>query len=134
MPIVGDKHPKRRRTPLGHAVWLTGLPSSGKTSLTLLEAIWISAEVLDGDAIKQSLTTGLRFSREGREEQNRRIAYIANLFMRNGIVAIAAVIFPYRKMRQQARMKLRQFLEIYVSYPLRFYRQQDVNGLYVKAL
>jgi len=85
----------------GFTVWFTGLPCSGKSTLASmlqkeLHGRGIAAEILDGDEVRQRLTKGLGYSKEDREENIRRIAYVANLLTRVGAVAIAAAISPYR--------------------------------------
>jgi adenylyl-sulfate kinase len=91
-------------------------------------------EVLDGDEVRQRLTKGLGFSKEDRDENIRRIAYVARLLARKGVVAITAAISPYREIRAEARREIDSFVEVYVRCPLDVCIQRDVKGLYRKAL
>ena len=123
----------------GFTVWLTGLPSSGKSTLARmlqreLDEAGLAVEVLDGDEIRQRLAKGLGFSKEDRDENIRRIAYVAKLLTRVGGVAITAAISPYRESRERARAEIGNFVEVYVNCPLQVCMQRDVKGLYAKAL
>lgn len=123
----------------GFTVWFTGLPSSGKSTLASLlhrelEEIGLPTEILDGDEVRQRLTKGLGFSREDREENIRRIAYVSKLLTRVGAVAITAAISPYREMRERARTEIGSFIEVYVNCPLQVCMNRDVKGLYAKAV
>lgn len=123
----------------GLTVWFTGLPSAGKSALArLLEGELrrrgFRVEVLDGDEVRQRLTRGLGFSKEDRDENIRRIAYVAKLLYRNGVVAITAAISPYRAVRDEARREIGRFVEVYVKCPLEVCIARDVKGLYRRAL
>jgi adenylylsulfate kinase len=120
-------------------VWLTGLPSAGKTTLArLLEAELRNrgrrVERLDGDEVRTRLAKGLGFSREDRDENVRRVAYVAHLLQRNGVFVIIALISPYGQARDKARAEIKDFVEVYVKCPLEECAHRDVNGLYRKAL
>lgn len=124
---------------LGFTVWLTGLPSSGKSTLAEwlcqdLEELGLPVQLLDGDEVRQRLTKGLGFTRADREENISRISYVAKLLTRVGAVAIVAAISPYREMRQRARTEIGRFIEVYVQCPLQVCIARDVKGLYAKAL
>jgi adenylyl-sulfate kinase len=123
----------------GFALWLTGLPSSGKTTISRLvehqlRARGLRVEVLDGDEVRQHLSPQLGFSREERDLHIRRIAYVAQLLVRNGVIVIVAAISPYRETRQYARDLIGRFVEVYVKCPLQVCIARDVKGLYKKAL
>lgn len=122
----------------GFTIWFTGLPSSGKSTLArlvqqALDEIGLAAVILDGDEIRQRLSKDLGFSKEGREENIRRIAYVAKLLTRIGGIAIVAAISPYRESRDRARMEIGDFVEVFVDCPLPVCMQRDVKGLYLKA-
>jgi adenylylsulfate kinase len=124
---------------MGFTVWFTGLPSAGKTTLArLLEKALTQrgcrVEVLDGDEVRQRLSRGLGFSKEDRDENIRRISYVANLITRSGGVAITCAISPYRQLRGEARREIGHFVEVYVQCPLEVCIARDVKGLYAKAL
>jgi adenylylsulfate kinase len=122
----------------GLTVWFTGLPSAGKTTIAhalekrLLDAGYL-VEVLDGDVCRQHLTKGLGFSKEDRDENIRRIGWVANLLARNGVVVLASVISPYRDVRDELReLHGERFFEVYVSTPVDVCSERDVKGLYAK--
>jgi len=131
-----DQQSRRSR---GFTVWFTGLPSSGKSTLaTLLQQrlseMGYPVELLDGDEVRKRLTKGLGFCKEDRDENIRRISYVAKLLTRVGAVAIVSAISPYRAIREEARAEIGNFVEVYVSCPLEECVRRDVKGLYRKAL
>jgi adenylylsulfate kinase len=122
----------------GATVWLTGLPSSGKSTIAraiekrLLDA-GRAVEVLDGDVVRTHLTKDLGFSREDRRENVLRIGFVANLLARNGVVVLCPVIAPYRSDRDEVRsLHDGAFFEVYVSTPVDVCASRDVKGLYAK--
>jgi adenylyl-sulfate kinase len=126
-------------SPRGFVVWFTGLSGAGKSTLAGLLSAELArrghrVEVLDGDAIRTNLSKGLGFSREDRNTNVRRIAFVCHLLARNGIVAISAAISPYRETRQEARDLIGDFVEVYVRCPLPELVRRDVKGLYARAL
>jgi adenylylsulfate kinase len=122
----------------GVTVWFTGLSSAGKTTLSrevrrqLLVRGW-KVELLDGDEVRQNLCRDLGFSKEHRDENISRIAYVANLLTRNGVVVLVSAISPYRAAREAARSAIQDFIEIYVNAPLPVCESRDRKGLYRKA-
>jgi adenylyl-sulfate kinase len=124
---------------MGFTVWFTGLPSSGKSTLArMLEQVLVErgqrVEVLDGDEVRLRLSRGLGFSKEDRDENIRRINYVAKLITRCGGVAITCAISPYRALRGEARQEIGRFIEVYVKCSLDVCIDRDVKGLYAKAL
>src|SRR6266446_3814836 len=122
----------------GFTIWFTGLSGAGKSTLAWaierhLKAIDRNVEVLDGDIVRTHLSKGLGFSREDRNTNIQRIAFVCNLLTRNGVVSIAAAISPYREARAWARKEIGNFVEVYVKCPLEVCRQRDVKGLYKLA-
>src|SRR4249920_393688 len=104
----------------GFTVWFTGLSGSGKTTAAhLLQRRLLGAgfkvEVLDGDVVRTHLSKGLGFSKEDRNENIRRIGFVCELLSRNGVVAIAAVISPYREVRRSVRARIPNFVEVYME-------------------
>src|SRR2546426_6077693 len=92
----------------GFTIWFTGMPGAGKTtSASLLEqrlrASGASVEMLDGDVVRTRLSKGLGFSKEDRDENIRRIGFVCELLSRNGVIAIAAAVSPYRATRDEQR-------------------------------
>lgn len=122
----------------GLTVWLTGLSSSGKSSIARSVAAKLRAngnkvEILDGDIMRQHLCKGLGFSKQDRDENIRRIGFVANLLTRNGVIVLVAAISPYRQIRNEMRRDIGSFLEVYVNAPLEVCEARDVTGLYQRA-
>jgi adenylylsulfate kinase len=125
----------------GATVWLTGLPSAGKTTLAhalaeKLRAEGRRVEVLDGDEIREFLSAGLGFTREDRHTNVTRIGYVAELLARNGVLALAPVIAPYADSREAVRKRHQAegtaYLEVHVATPVEVCSVRDVKGLYAK--
>jgi adenylylsulfate kinase len=124
----------------GKTIWLTGLPSAGKTTIAravekrlLADEPARRVEVLDGDVVRTHLTKGLGFSREDRDENVRRIGFVANLLSRNGVTVLCSVISPYRAVRDELReLHEGRFVEVHVSTPVEVCSERDVKGLYAK--
>ena len=123
----------------GFCLWFTGLSGSGKSTITThlvkeLRKRGSKLEVLDGDVVRENLSKGLGFSKEDRDTNIRRIAFVANLLSRNGVPVITAAISPYRDIRNEARELMgERFVEAYVKASLETCEQRDVKGLYAKA-
>ena len=116
----------------GFTIWFTGLSGSGKSTLSdiieqRLKERGRNVEVLDGDIVRTHLSKGLGFSREDRDINIKRIAFVCGLLTRNGVVSIAAAISPYREAREWARSEIGNFVEIYVKCPVEVCRQRDVR-------
>jgi len=130
---------KRGTRAPGVTVWLTGLPSAGKSTIAVRLAEVLTAwnmpvELLDGDEIRERLSKGLGFSRPDRDENIRRISYVARLLTKHGVVSIVAAISPYRATRDEARSEIGRFIEVHVNCDLDECVRRDVKGLYKKAL
>ncbi len=123
----------------GFTLWFTGLSGSGKTTITnqLVKELRkrdVSLEVLDGDIVRENLSKGLGFSKEDRDTNIRRIAFVANLLSRHGVPVITAAISPYKEIRNEAReMMDDRFIEVYAKASVEVCEQRDVKGLYAKA-
>ncbi len=122
----------------GVTVWFTGLPSSGKSTIArLLERQFrkwgLKTELLDGDVIRTHLTKGLGFSREDRDTNVKRLAFVCQLLTRNDVLAVSSAISPYRETRDQARRMIGNFVEVFVKTSLAECQKRDVKGLYEKA-
>jgi len=119
----------------GFTIWFTGLSGAGKSTLSegvekQLRACGRNVEVLDGDIVRTHLSKGLGFSREDRDTNIKRIAFVCGLLTRNGVICISAAIAPYREAREWARKEIGNFVEVYVKCPIEVCRQRDVKGLY----
>ena len=90
--------------------------------------------MLDGDIVRTHLSKGLGFSKEDRNENIRRIGFVCELLSRNGVVAIAAAISPYRESREQVRKRIPNFVEVHMDCPLEVLIERDVKGLYKRAI
>lgn len=120
-------------------IWFTGLSGSGKSTLASalaahLGILGLDHELLDGDEIRRELCRDLGFSKQDRDENIRRIGYVAGLLNRHGVISIVAAISPYRDARDQVRSKIPCFFEVHVDCPLEVLIQRDVKGLYHRAL
>jgi adenylyl-sulfate kinase len=126
----------------GGVVWLTGLSGAGKSTLASAVAARLSpvrrVEVLDGDEVRTSLCKGLGFSREDRDTNVQRIAFVARLLAKHGVLAVVAAISPYAATRDDLRRRSEaaghRFVEVYVNAPLATVIERDVKGLYRRAL
>ncbi len=126
----------------GLVVWLTGLPGSGKTTIargvaSLLERDGYRVEVIDGDWARKTVSEGAGFTREERLRHLKRIAWIARLLARNGVVVLCSFVSPYREARRMVRSIVEEeapFLEVYVKASLEEVIRRDPKGLYKRAL
>jgi adenylylsulfate kinase len=123
----------------GFCLWFTGLSGAGKTTITgiLIDELrrrGSKLEVLDGDIVRENLSKGLGFSKEDRDTNIRRIAFVADLLSRNDVPVITAAISPYREIRDEARELMDgRFIEAYVKASVEVCEERDVKGLYKKA-
>jgi len=138
-----NKLPQQRQgsaTPRGFCLWFTGLSGSGKSTITThlvkeLRKRGSKLEVLDGDVVRENLSKGLGFSKEDRDTNIRRIAFVADLLSRNGVPVITAAISPYREIRAEARELMgERFIEVFVKASVDTCIERDPKGLYEKAL
>jgi adenylylsulfate kinase len=125
-------------TSRGLTVWLTGLPASGKSTLAQalqerFREVKHNVEVLDGDAIRRTISNDLGFSREDRDENVRRIGNIAGLLASNGVTVIVAAVSPYRAARDLNRHDIENYLEVYCRCPLEVAETRDPKGIYRRA-
>ena len=120
---------------VGFTIWFTGLSGAGKSTLSeiieqRLRARGRNVEILDGDVVRTHLSKGLGFSKEDRDINIKRIAFVCGLLSRNGVICISAAISPYREAREWAHEHIGNFVEIYVKCPIDVCRERDVKGLY----
>jgi sulfate adenylyltransferase len=133
-------YPPRRRQ--GITLFFTGLSGSGKSTLAnivfakLIEAGGRPVSLLDGDIVRQNLSSELGFSKAHRDLNIRRIGFVASEITKNGGVAICAPIAPYQETRRAVRELIEEhgaFIEVHVSTPLEVCEARDRKGLYAKA-
>jgi adenylyl-sulfate kinase len=123
---------------VGFTIWFTGLSGAGKSTLSVILQQRLgergrNVEILDGDIVRTHLSKGLGFSKEDRDTNIKRIAFVCSLLTRNGAVTISAAIAPYREARAWARKEIGNFVEVYVKCPIEVCRERDVKGLYKLA-
>jgi adenylyl-sulfate kinase len=123
----------------GWVIWLTGPPCAGKTTLGRLLADDIRragarAELLDGDEIRASISPDLGFSEADRNTNVYRIGYIARLLQRNGVMTIVAAVSPYRRVRDELRQSIPNFVEVFVDCSRDERVRRDTKGMYRQAL
>lgn len=123
----------------GFTAWFTGLPCCGKTTIAkkvaeILKEKGYNVEHLDGDIVRKDLTSDLGFSKEDREENLRRVTFIAKILTRNNVIVLASFVSPYRKRREKSRKEIGNFVEIYVKCSVEECIHRDVKGMYKKAL
>ncbi len=132
-PGHGAEHEK------GFCLWFTGLSGAGKTTISKLVEHELRdrgsrVEILDGDVVRENLSKGLGFSKEDRDTNIRRIAFVADLLSRNGVPVMTAAISPYEAIRGEAREIMgTRFIEIFVKASVETCAERDVKGLYKKA-
>lgn len=139
-------HELRKRFPKLHnqglTVFFTGLSGAGKSTLAnaimykLMETEDRPITLLDGDIVRQHLSSELGFSKEDRDIHVKRIGYVASEITKHGGVAICAPIAPYSNTRKVVRNMIDEvgsFVEIHVATPLSVCEERDVKGLYKQA-
>ncbi|MDV7213180.1 adenylyl-sulfate kinase [Azotobacter beijerinckii] len=121
-------------------LWFTGLSAAGKSTIAnaLEEALFrrgAHTYLLDGDNVRHGLNQDLGFSDLDREENIRRVAEVARLFVDAGTIVVAAFISPFRRDREMARSLVAagEFIEIFVDTALEECERRDPKGLYAKA-
>ncbi|RLF07026.1 MAG: adenylyl-sulfate kinase, partial [Thermoprotei archaeon] len=107
----------------GVVVWFTGLPGSGKTTIAngvadRLRELGFRVEVLDGDWVRKTINPDAGFTREQRAIHLRRVAWIARLLARNGVIVLCSFVSPYRDVRAEVRKIIEEdvpFIEVYAK-------------------
>ena len=120
-------------------MWFTGLPCSGKTTIAdrvaqVLRGQGHRVERLDGDIVRKGLTSDLGFSKEDRDENIKRVTFVAKLLTRNGVKVLATFVSPYIERRRKSREEIDEFMEVYVKCSIEECMRRDVKGMYRKAL
>ncbi|WP_367045910.1 adenylyl-sulfate kinase [Streptomyces sp. Je 1-332] len=140
-PRTEPQNESEKHVTTGATIWLTGLPSAGKTTIAYELADRLGeeghrVEVLDGDEIREFLSSGLGFSREDRHTNVQRIGFVAELLARNGVKVLVPVIAPFADSRDAVRKRHQTggtpYLEVHVATPVEVCSVRDVKGLYAK--
>jgi sulfate adenylyltransferase len=126
----------------GFVVWFTGLPAAGKTTISTLagvelERAGIVVEHLDGDVVRTHLSRGLGFSKEDRDVNVERVAWVASRVARAGAAVLVSMVSPYADSRARARALVEEhaaFVEVHVATPLEQCVARDPKGMYARAL
>jgi len=123
----------------GFTAWFTGLPCCGKTTVAdkvaeILQSKGYKVERLDGDIVREYITSDLGFSKKDRDENLKRVSFVAKLLTRNGVAVLATFVSPYKERRNKLRKEIKDFVEIYVKCPVELCMKRDVKGMYKKAL
>ncbi len=122
----------------GRTVWLTGLPSAGKTTLAYAVAARLDGpvQILDGDEIREHLSKGLGFSKEDRDTQVLRVGWVAATLAKHGVTVLASIVSPYAAARDKVRALHgeagAEFYEVHVATPVEVCAERDVKGWYAK--
>lgn len=122
----------------GLVIWCTGLPCSGKTTLSkeiekYFRSKGLPIQRLDGDVVRTTISEDLGFSKEDRDRHTKRMVYVAQMLANNGVNVVAAFISPYQAMRDFAREQCENFVEVYVKCSLEMCEKRDVKGMYAQA-
>jgi len=122
----------------GIVVWFTGLSGAGKTTVAdeldkILREKGVRVQRLDGDIVRQSLTKDLGFSKEDRDTNIERVAFVAKLLSDHGVIVLSTFISPYKRHRELIREMAENFAEVFVNASLEVCEERDVKGLYKKA-
>ncbi len=123
----------------GFTAWFTGIPCSGKTTIAdkvadILREKGRRVERLDGDIVRKGLTSDLGFSKEDRDENIKRVTFVAKLLTRNGVAVLATFVSPYRERRAKTREEIGDFVEVYTRCPVEVCIERDIKGMYKRAL
>ena len=133
-----DENYKMKTNKKGFVLWFTGLSGAGKSTVADLVFEYLKGngtkiERLDGDVAREKLTKGLGFSKEDRDENIRRIGFVADMLSRNEVGVIASFITPYRQQREDLRENVKNYIEVFVNAPLEVCEERDPKGMYKKA-
>jgi len=129
---------KKEQKQKGFVLWFTGLSQAGKTTVAnrvydILKKKGVKLERLDGDIVRKSISADLGFTKEDRNENIRRVMRVAKLLSQNGTGIICSFISPYKKIRDEIRKEVNNFIEVFCNCPLEVCEKRDTKGLYKKA-
>lgn len=123
---------------MSFTVWFTGLPCSGKTTLSrrlfnFLKQWGCQVHLMDGDAIRAQLPRPLGFSKQDRHRHGQRLGLLAQNLNQKGIISIVAAITPYLETREDNRRTITNYIEVFCCCPVAVAESRDNRGLYAKA-
>jgi len=129
---------KKEQKQKGFVLWFTGLSQAGKTTIAnrvydILKKKGLKLERFDGDIVRRSLSADLGFTKKDRDENIRRVMRVAKLLSQNGTGVICSFISPYKKIRDEIRKEVTNFIEVFCNCPLEVCERRDTKGLYKKA-
>lgn len=124
--------------PPSFAIWLTGLPASGKSTVVAalkpqLEALGLSVEVLESDAVRRALTPTPTYSQMERDLFYRALAFMGAKLVSHGVTVIFDATANKREYRDFARSLIPRFIEVWVECPLELAMQRDYKGTYQRG-
>jgi adenylylsulfate kinase len=130
---------KGNAPPSGFAIWLTGLPSSGKTATAralgrLLSRRKIHVQILDSDELRKILTPNPTYLPEERDWFYRAITFLAGILTDNGVNVLISATAPRRVYRDGARSRIKRFAEVHIDCPIEVCRTRDTKGLWEQAM
>lgn len=127
----------------GVVIWITGLPCSGKTTIAeelmkLLKENYIQSFHLDGDNVREGLTSDLGFSKEDRKQNLKRVTWVAEKMASLGVFVVCSFVSPYEEQRKLVKTQIIaadiHFLEVFVNTPVTVCTRRDVKGMWKKAI
>jgi adenylyl-sulfate kinase len=123
----------------GIVIWLTGLPCSGKTSISKeIEKYFreknLPIQRLDGDVVRETISNDLGFSKKDRDLNIERLSYVAQMLSENGVNVVSAFVSPYQKMRDFTRSLCENFIEVHINCDIEECKRRDVKGMYARAI
>jgi adenylylsulfate kinase len=138
--VLGRQEKEQRLKQRAKVIWLYGLSGSGKSTVAInlerrLYSEGFTTHLLDGDNVRTGLNRGLGFSEADREENIRRVAEVAKLFVQAGVIVLGSFITPTRRLRALARSVIgaEDLIEVYVKAAFETCARRDPKGLYAKA-
>lgn len=122
----------------GLVIWCTGLPCSGKTTLSreiekYFRSKGLPIQRLDGDVVRTTISKDLGFSKEDRDKNIERMSYIAQMLSDNGVNVVSAFVSPYQEMRDFTRSLCKKYIEVFVDCSVKKCKERDTKGMYAKA-
>ena len=122
----------------GAVIWFTGVPAAGKSTVATgveneLRFRGLAVENLDADQVRANLSPNLGYTDEARDENTKRLAWMAQMLSRHGVKVIVAAVSPLRSHRDRARKWCPNFIEVFVDCPTEVCQERDPKGLYARA-